>query len=98
MADETRSVDVRPVDVLEEERVTELRAAQSKAERLFHEVEARGLIRAGITESQLNQEIYDLAKEMYGISYVLAQANCPCRSKHTIALCRESARPHHRGE
>ncbi|GGG96012.1 aminopeptidase P family protein [Silvibacterium dinghuense] len=35
---------------------------------LFHEVEARGLMRAGITESQLNQEIYDLAKEMYGIS------------------------------
>jgi Xaa-Pro aminopeptidase len=31
-------------------------------------VDARGLIRAGITESQLNQETYDLAKEMYGIS------------------------------
>jgi Xaa-Pro dipeptidase len=29
---------------------------------------ARVLIRTGITESQLNQEIYDLAKEMYGIS------------------------------
>lgn len=56
------------VDSVEEQRVTELRIAQSKAERLFHEVEARGLIRAGIAESQLNQEIYDLAKEMYGIS------------------------------
>ncbi len=63
MADETRTV-----GVLEGERVTELRMAQSKAESLFHEVEARGLIRANITESQLNQEIYDLAKEMYGIS------------------------------
>jgi Xaa-Pro dipeptidase len=31
-------------------------------------VGARGLIRAGIAESQLNQEIYDLAKEMHGIS------------------------------
>lgn len=58
----------RLVDALEERRVTELRIAQGKAEQLFHEVEARGLIRGGITESQLNQEIYDLAKEMYGIS------------------------------
>ena len=63
MPDETRTV-----DALEEERVTELRAAQEKAVRLFGEVEARGLIRAGISESQLNQEIYDLAHEMYGIS------------------------------
>ncbi|QHN05524.1 aminopeptidase P family protein [Granulicella sp. WH15] len=52
----------------EEKKVTELRIAQNKAERLFHEVETRGLVRDGITESQLNQEIYDLAKEMYGIS------------------------------
>lgn len=56
------------VDILEEKKVTELRLAQSKAEKLFHEVEARGLIRAGITESRLNQEIYDLVKEMFGIS------------------------------
>lgn len=56
------------LDTLEAIKVTELRRAQEKAERLFREVEARGLIRAGIAESQLNQEIYDLAKEMYGIS------------------------------
>jgi Xaa-Pro dipeptidase len=56
------------LDTLEEKKVTELRIAQSKAEQLFHEVGARGLIRAGITEGQLNQDIYDLAKEMYGIS------------------------------
>jgi Xaa-Pro dipeptidase len=56
------------LDTLEEKKVTELRIAQSKAEQLFHEVGARGLIRAGIPESQLNQDIYDLAKEMYGIS------------------------------
>jgi Xaa-Pro aminopeptidase len=56
------------LDTLEERKVTELRIAQSKAERLFHEVEARGLVRAGIAESQLNQEIYDLAKELFGIS------------------------------
>lgn len=44
-------------------RVAELRAAQLKAERLFHEIEARSLIHAGITETQLNDEIYALAKE-----------------------------------
>jgi Xaa-Pro dipeptidase len=52
----------------EEQRATELRTAQRKAEQLFCEVESRGLIRPGIAESQLNQEIYDLAKEMFGIS------------------------------
>ncbi len=52
----------------EEKKITELRFAQDKAETLFHEVETRGLIRAGIAESQLNQDIYDLAKAMYGIT------------------------------
>ena len=56
------------VDATEQKKVTELRIAQGKAKQLFHEVEARGLIRAGIAESQLNQEIYDLANEMFGIS------------------------------
>src|ERR1700722_18322743 len=54
--------------VLEEDRATELREAQNKAEQLFHEVEARGLIRPGITESTLNADIYALAQEMYGIT------------------------------
>lgn len=56
------------IDAAEAHRVTELKAAQSKAEQLFREVEERGLIRAGVTESQLNQEIYELAKELFGIS------------------------------
>lgn len=56
------------VDIFEQQKVTELLSAQQKAERLFQEVEARGLVRSGITESRLNQEVYDLAKEMYGIS------------------------------
>jgi Xaa-Pro dipeptidase len=60
--------EIASLDTQEERKVTELRIAQGKAEQLFHEVGARGLIRAGIAESQLNQEIYDLAKEMYGIS------------------------------
>jgi Xaa-Pro dipeptidase len=52
---------------LEDARANELRLAQTKAEKLFHEIEARGLIRADITESKLNEDIYALAKEMYGI-------------------------------
>lgn len=52
----------------EETRAKELLEAQSKAEALFREVGARGLIRAGITESKLNEDIYALAKEMFGIT------------------------------
>ena len=52
----------------ETKRVEELKVAQDKAEALFHEVEARGLIRAGISESQINAAVYDLAKEVYGIT------------------------------
>src|SRR3984885_1041758 len=51
---------------LEESRAQELREAQNRAVQLFHEVEARGLIRPGITEGQLNNEIYALAQEMLG--------------------------------
>jgi Xaa-Pro dipeptidase len=57
-----------PLDALEEQRVTELRIAQNKAERLFGEIEQRGLIRAGLSESRLNEDIYKLAKEMFGIT------------------------------
>jgi Xaa-Pro dipeptidase len=35
---------------------------------LFREIEERGLIRPGISESRLNADIYELAKEMYGIT------------------------------
>jgi Xaa-Pro dipeptidase len=47
-------------------RAAELAAAQAKAEALFHEVEVRGMVRAGITEEQLNEEIYALAQQMFG--------------------------------
>jgi Xaa-Pro dipeptidase len=52
----------------EETRAAELLEAQRKAEKLFNEIEARGLIRPGITESTLNADIYALAEQMYGIS------------------------------
>jgi Xaa-Pro dipeptidase len=54
--------------VVEEKRAEELLEAQLKAAQLFHEVEARGLIRPSITETSLNADIYALAKEMFGIT------------------------------
>lgn len=57
-----------PVDAIEEQRVAELRTAQSKAERLFREIEKRGLIRSGISENRLNQDISALAQELFGIT------------------------------
>jgi Xaa-Pro dipeptidase len=42
--------------------------AQVKAQRLFDEVGATGLIRPGVTESEINESVYALAKRMYGIS------------------------------
>jgi Xaa-Pro dipeptidase len=50
-----------------DDRAAELRNAQSKAEDLFREIEARGLIHAGIPESELNDRIFALAEKMYGI-------------------------------
>lgn len=63
MSDETIHI-----DALEEQRVTELRNAQTKAEQLFQEVESQNIIRAGITESQINASIYTLAEKMFGIT------------------------------
>jgi Xaa-Pro dipeptidase len=51
---------------LEETRAGELLEAQSKAVQMFDEIETRKLIRPGITEKDLNAEIYALAKEMFG--------------------------------
>jgi Xaa-Pro aminopeptidase len=52
----------------EEQRAAELLEAQIQAEALFHQVEARGLIRPGITEKSLNAEIYALAQELFGVT------------------------------
>lgn len=42
--------------------------AEAKALHLFNEIEEHGLIKPGITEKELNKDIYALAKNMYGIS------------------------------
>jgi len=52
----------------EQMRAALLLEAQIKAGQLFHEIEARGLIRPDITENALNAEIYALAEEVYGIT------------------------------
>ena len=54
------------MDASDERRIRELREAQEKAAGLFRAVESTGVIRAGATESAVNQDIWDLAKEMYG--------------------------------
>jgi hypothetical protein len=46
---------------LEAGRIAELREAQNKAEQLFDEIERRSLIRPGITEGAVNEEVFALA-------------------------------------
>lgn len=54
-------------NAIENSRAVALRKAQNRADDLFQRVETNGLIRAGITESQLNEEIYKLAEMEFGI-------------------------------
>jgi Xaa-Pro dipeptidase len=42
--------------------------AQEKADQLFRAIEAQNIIRPGTAETQINQDIYDLAEKMFGIS------------------------------
>src|SRR5271168_134860 len=52
----------------ENSRAAVLLRAQQKASELFKAVESQGLVRANVLESRLNQDIYDLAEKMFGIS------------------------------
>lgn len=52
----------------EEVRVERLLDAQDKAAQLFDEVERRAMIRAGISEKQLSDEINHLAADMFGVT------------------------------
>ncbi|HEY4227296.1 MAG TPA: hypothetical protein VGM49_03080, partial [Candidatus Limnocylindrales bacterium] len=49
------------------ERHRALREAETNAERLFAEVQSRGLIQPRVSEKALNTQIYDLAFELFGI-------------------------------
>lgn len=48
-------------------KIENLLEAEKKALNLFHVAETRGLIVAGKTEKQLNEELFALAFELYGI-------------------------------
>jgi Xaa-Pro aminopeptidase len=52
----------------EEVRVGRLLDAQDKAAQLFDEIERRAMIRPGVGEQQLSDEIRDLAAEMFGVT------------------------------
>jgi Xaa-Pro dipeptidase len=49
-------------------RVARLLDAQGKAAQLFDEIERRGLVRAGVSERELSDEIRNLAAEMLGVT------------------------------
>jgi Xaa-Pro dipeptidase len=55
-------------NTIESSRTEALRKAQERADELFRLVEAKGLIRPGMTESQLNEEIYKLAETEFGVT------------------------------
>lgn len=50
-----------------DERHLALRNAEKNAEKLFQAIEAQGMIRSGVTEKQVNKEIYELAFQLFGI-------------------------------
>lgn len=56
------------MEKLESTRAAALLQAQNNANELFKAVETQGLIRPGVTETKINQDIYDLAEKMFGIS------------------------------
>jgi Xaa-Pro dipeptidase len=56
------------MEKVEANRAVALLQAQQKADELFRAVESEGIIRAGVPESQINQDIYGLAERMFGIS------------------------------
>lgn len=47
--------------------ITNLIAAETNARTLFESIQSRGLIEPGKTERQLNNEVFDLAAELFGI-------------------------------
>jgi Xaa-Pro dipeptidase len=66
-----RPPSIDPVEessVDENNRVSRLLDAQVKAAQLFDEIESRGLVRAGIGERTLSNEIRDLAKSLFGVT------------------------------
>jgi Xaa-Pro dipeptidase len=55
------------MEKMESNRAVALLQAQQKADALFRAVESERLIRPNVSESRINQDIYDLAARMFGI-------------------------------
>ena len=53
---------------VEAKRAAALLDAQQKADQLFKAVESQGIIRPGTLESVINEKIYELAQQMFGVS------------------------------
>lgn len=51
---------------IEQTRAQSLRDAESKATELFNEI-SKTLIRAGVSEKQISDEIHQLGKDKYGV-------------------------------
>jgi len=56
------------MDQPEEALAAALLDAQTKAQALFSEVQTRSLIRPGVTENEINANVYALAEQMYGVT------------------------------
>ena len=77
----------------ENARAERLLDAQDKAAQLFDEIERRGMIRPGVGEQELSDEIRDLAAEMFGVNPALASADRAGRREHPAAFPGASAGP-----
>jgi Xaa-Pro dipeptidase len=55
------------MEQLESVRIAGLLEAQNKAQKLFDEVAGKGIIHPGQWETEINEEIYLLARQLYGI-------------------------------
>lgn len=56
------------MDQSEEAVAAALLAAQEKAQALFAAIESQDLIRPGVAETKINEDVYALAEKMYGIA------------------------------
>lgn len=74
---------------METTRHTYLKEAQAKAEQLFVQIETRGLLKPGITEKQLNQQVFQLALEMFGIKKYWHKRIVRC-GKNTLCPYKEN--------
>jgi len=52
----------------EQNRRTALVAAEKRAEKLFEEIEQRGLLQSGRDERQIEKDIYSVALQEFGVS------------------------------